>query len=259
MREFADYDILYDGGRAADVKTIMEGRGFHTEQFGTSNHDIYHKKPVLNFEMHSALFKELDEEELHNYYKDIGGKLLGEGPEKHLSPEDFYLYIIAHEYKHYYIAGTGLKSLMDTYVCLKELDLDMSYVIEEAKRIGIADFEEAIRNLSIDLFDGKELSGSEQNMLDFILSSGTHGNYNTHVSYLIGNNRFGKLGYMLGRFLVPVSKKNANYKAYARSYPVFYKYKVLLPILPFYRTARAIFTGSFRKEANAIKRTKTKG
>lgn len=56
MRQMSDRDILFDAERAEDVKTIMEEMGFSTEHFGTSHHDVYHKEPVSNFEMHSALF-----------------------------------------------------------------------------------------------------------------------------------------------------------------------------------------------------------
>lgn len=41
MRQMSDHDILFDAKRADDVKSIMEGLGFSTEHFGTSNHDVY--------------------------------------------------------------------------------------------------------------------------------------------------------------------------------------------------------------------------
>ena len=56
MRQMSDNDILYDASRSEDVRRIMEGRGFTTERIGKGNHDIYYKPPVLNFEMHTALF-----------------------------------------------------------------------------------------------------------------------------------------------------------------------------------------------------------
>jgi hypothetical protein len=55
---------------------------------------------------------------------------------------------------------------------------------------------------------------------------------------------------------VPFSKKNTSYAAYAGQYPFFYKHKILLPLLPFYRTIRAMKAGRFQAEAKAIKNAK---
>ena len=62
---------------------------------------------------------------------------------------------------------------------------------------------------------------------------------------------------MLNRFLVPVSRKNKDYAAYAGYYPIFYKYKILLPFLPLYRTFNSIKEGRFKHEAAALKNAKT--
>ena len=53
-----------------------------------------------------------------------------------------------------------------------------------------------------------------------------------------------------------VSRKNKDYAAYAGMYPLFYKYKILLPLLPFYRTFRSMKAGRFKAEARAIKNAK---
>ena len=83
--------------------------------------------------MHRALFGPGREEKLYEYYKDDEKRLLGDGYEKHLSPEDFYLYVAAREYKHYSVGGTGLRSLVDTYVYLQKEFLNMTYVARRLK------------------------------------------------------------------------------------------------------------------------------
>ena len=47
MREMADRDILFDAGRAEDVRAVMEDLGFRTESFGETHHDCYIKEPVI--------------------------------------------------------------------------------------------------------------------------------------------------------------------------------------------------------------------
>lgn len=256
MRQMSDHDILFDAKRVDDVRAIMEGLGFHTEQFGTSHHDVYHKEPVCNFEMHRMLFGPHHDEKLYEYYRDVEKRLLGDGYEKHLSPEDFYLHVIAHDYKHYSWGGTGLRPLMDTWVYLQKVTLDMDYVTAEAEKMGMAEFEAANRSLALHVFSGAELTEAERERMDHILSSGVYGSTVHHMENMVAKCRYGKLGYALERFSVPVSKKNKSYADYARQYPFFYKYKIFLPLLPFYRTFRSMKAGRFKSEARAIKNAK---
>lgn len=256
MREFADHDILFDAGRADDVKAVMEGLGFRTEDFGSHSHDAYFMEPDLNFEMHRELFSRKFNEQLFDYYEGIQEKLLGDGLEKHFCPEDFYLYLIAHEYKHYCIGGTGLRSLLDTYVYLQKNDLDMSYVTAEVEKMGIAEFEAAIRSLAQRLFTGRELTEPGREMLDYILSSGSYGTFVHTIENRMAERGWGRLRYALNRFFVPVSRKNKAYETYAAGYPLFYKHKILLPLLPFYRTFRAIKSGKLKHEAETIMKSR---
>ena len=192
MRQMSDHDILFDAKRADDVKSIMEKLGFSVEHFGTSNHDVYHKEPVSNFEMHRELFAPGPEEKLYEYYQDVQSRMIGEGYEKHLSPEDFYIYMIAHEYKHYSAGGTGLRSLVDTYVYLKKEELDLKYIATETEKIGIADFENSNRSLSQHLFSEEKLTEADKDMLEYILSSGVYGTINHRVEKRHPKNRWRK-------------------------------------------------------------------
>ena len=258
MREFADHDILIKPDRACDVKAIMEDSGYTVISYGASNHDVYQKPPFLNFEIHTALFGTQHDEAFYKYYLNIFDRLKGDGCEKRFSDEDFYLYIVCHEYKHYSNGGTGLRSLGDTYVFLKKTALDMDYVRAEAEKLGISEFEKQNRELSQHLFDLDGLTEDEVEMLRYILSSGTYGTINHRVDNAINKNGGSKLKYMFSRFFVPFSKKNKNYASYAGSYPFFYKHKILLPFLPFYRLIRSIKSGHFKHEAKAIKNAKKK-
>ncbi len=256
MRQMSDHDFLIDAERAEDIKTIMESLGFQIESFGASKHDVYYKPPVSNFQMHRTLFEPNHDDKLFEYYKDVEKRLLGDSCEKHLSPEDFYLYIIAHEYDHYSNAGTGLRSVLDTYVYLQKVTLNLAYVTAEAEKLGIAEFEAANRTLAQHLFSGAALTEADKEMLNYILESGVYGTVNHRVENAMSKYGWGKIQYALDRFFVPVSEKNPSYSDYAGQYPFFYKHKILLPLLPFYRTIRAMKAGRFQAEAKAIKNAK---
>ena len=257
MREFADYDVLFDKTRAEEVKTIMESMGFHTSLFGNGVHDVYTKKPVLNFEMHQSLFGESDGDAIYAYYQEVETHLLpGEGCERHFSPEDFYLYFLSHAYKHYEKGGIGIRALLDTYVYLTNVSLDTAYVAAEAEKLKIREFEEKNRALSMHLFGDEALSEAGAEMLSYMLSSGAYGTISHRVHNKMEKAGMGRFRYMLSRFFVPVRRSQAHYEAFAARYPVFYKYKILLPLLPFYRVFFAIKKGKFGAEAKAILREK---
>ena len=254
MREMSDIDILIDAERREDVKRIMEDLGFTTDRFGTDIHDVYKKEPVLNVEIHQSLFNSSHEAVFQTYFQNAQAKLEKQGYVCRFSPEDFYIFLIAHEYRHYYGSGTGLRSLMDTYIYTKSVSLDYSYIAEEMGKLGIAAFEQSNRQLSAKLFDGDKLTEKEQEQLDYMLSSGTYGSIQHRIENKLQKNNWTKMDYMANRFLVPVSKKNKKYRAFANTFPFFYKHKILLPFLPFYRVVRGIRNGRLSVEANALKK-----
>ena len=237
MRQMADYDILYDAGRADDMKRIMESLGFTAKRFGAGVHDSFYKEPVCNFEMHRALFGPGHDAKLYAYYRDAEKRLIrGDGCERRLSPEDFYVYMIAHEYKHYSGGGTGIRSLLDTYVYLKNRTPDMDYVSTETEKLGIREFEEKNRSLSLHLFAGEELTEADRGMLDYVIRSGTFGTVGHRVRNRVdrlGGGAHGKARYLLSRAFLPM-------KTVQSVYPFYYRHKILLPVLAVKRFGRGL-------------------
>ena len=254
LREMSDYDILIDPFRADDVKTIMESLGYSTIKFGVSNHDVYYKEPVLNFELHRELFNISVGNEVYEYFRNIDQFFQGDDCRHTLSAEDFYVYMVAHEYKHYSNSGTGLRSLLDTYVYLKQVSLNLDHLETLLRKLGLSEFEQQNRLLADHLFSNKQLSDSEKQMLQYVVSSGTYGTMNHRVDNSVKKLGGNKVRYILNRFFVPVSPNNKDYAAYAKQYPLFYKHKILLPLLPFYRLLNAFGSGRLSAEVKALKK-----
>ena len=249
MRQMADNDVLFDSSESYTVKSIMLDLGFEVEDFGESNHDIYHKPPVCNFEMHTALFlSKYSGETICDYYSNVKHKLIKDDACKfgyHFTNEDFYIFMIAHEYKHFTLSGTGLRNLVDRYVFLSKFSdrLDLSYIENELSKMGIAEYEMDARKLSFKLFNGVILSDNEKELLDFYIFSDTYGTFEKSIQNRLKKNGGGLIAivkYISDRFFVPISSKNQFYKAYVAEYPLFYKHKILLPVLPFYRLGRGL-------------------
>lgn len=260
MREMADIDILFDATRADDVKEIMLKHGFKAKSFGEKNDDDYVKPPVSNIELHRSLFGSVHDIRWYEYYKSIQEKLLKDsdnGFGYHFNADDFYVFMIAHEFKHFSSCGTGLRSLLDTYVYLTSNNLDMKYVSEEIEKLGLSNFEKMNRSLAMDLFSGKDLTDDEQEMFNYIIDSGVYGTFQNYLEHRI-NKDGGKRAYVFSRIFGPANRSDPYRMKFEKKYAFFYKYPVMLPFLPLYRLFGALKNSPKRiiNEVKAINRQK---
>ncbi len=141
----------------------------------------------------------------------------------------------AHEYKHFSHGGTGLRSLVDSYVFLNHFagNLNLEYIELELDKLGIKDYEIKRRQLVIDIFDKGRISSEQKNLLDYYIFSGTYGNIENSVRNATDKTIGSKLRYIRERLFMPMPMiKN--------SYPFFYKYKCLIPFLFVYRIVRML-------------------
>lgn len=239
MRQMSDNDILCDCNYRAKIKEIMLDMGFTCEHYGKGNDDAYFKPPVCNFEMHNELFTITHVGKLHEYYDDVKQRLVKDEDNAygyHFRTEDFYLYIISHEYKHYARGGTGVRSLVDTYVFLREFrdTLDWDYINAELAKLEIADYEQQNRELAMKVFQGQSLSEEEREQMDYYIFSGTYGTFNNSFKNLIDEKAQGsKKRYILQRVFPPLE----HYKVW---FPWAYRHKILIPVAWLFRRKKLI-------------------
>lgn len=231
MREMYDNDILFDNKYIAEVKQIMRSLGYHMSS-EISGHDLnFLKEPVLNFEMHYTLFTEYENINLHRYYSEISERLMKSSKyERKMTNEDFYIYLTAHEYKHFVESGIGLKVLVDDFVFLDkfEHDLDWDYINTELDRLGLYEYEKERRNLSQKLFSGIKLNEKKKKMLDYYIFSSSYGTQTNRIVSDLRKEKGSKIKYIFHRTFVSLDVVRIKY-------PYFYKHKFLIPILPIYR------------------------
>jgi len=262
MRSMSDNDILVDSSKIDEIRTFMTGCGY--ENYGKGKSDEAFTKAPYNYEMHKLLFAPYSGEVFYEYYKDIKSKLIKTENSNYgycFSKEDFYIYMITHEYKHFSNVGTGLRSLVDVYVYNRKFgnELDREYIEGECNKLGIAEFEKSNRELADKVLSSAELpclSKQEKEMLIFFFSSGTFGNIINRTELMMkkieksekGNY---KLHFLLRRLFPPI-------EIYVCSYPFFYKHKILLPIAWFHRLVRGIFCKNkmIRTEMNMVMKHK---
>lgn len=252
MRQMADNDILYDASRQADLTDLFVRRGYTVKSVGKSVHDIYLKPPVYNFEMHTALFSDAFKKEWAESYSSVKQCLIPDEGKKfgyHFSDEDFYVYIMAHAYKHYSNSGTGFRTLLDTFVLdwKKGDSLDRAYIDSELKKLGIAEFEEQTRIFARKLFGSakvisvKEFTEEEQKMFSYYCGSATYGTTRIFVKNKLETIQTDGKTITAGTKLRYYCSRLFPGRQWCKiSYPFFYRHPYLLPILWIYRVVRGV-------------------
>lgn len=252
MRQMSDNDVLFDPSFRPMVRSWFESRGYMVESYGKGNHDEYHKRPVYNFEMHTALFSEEAYTEFFQYYASVKNRLhpvAGGEFEYAMSDEDFYVYMVVHMYKHYFGYGTGLRSLLDLYVYHRaKPDLDRRYLDGEFEKIGILDFEKEMRALALKTFaDQPEpiaFTENEQKILYELMSNHTYGTIENVWRMQVKKTQpegasitpVVKMKYFLTRLFPNKEHMEKWCEMYA---PFFFRNKWLMPIAYIWRIVKA--------------------
>ena len=273
-RQMSDNDILFDGEYRADVCEIMKSLGYSVEAYGSSNHDVYFKDPVLNFEMHTSLFNEERQPLYADYFKHALERAESDGKGRFgykMTDNDFYIFLKAHEFKHYINNGTGLRSLVDVYVFLKakEKILDLDYITHECEKIDLAEYESLTRSLALKVFSpevskalvladrgGSEspLSDDERTLLDGFIDSSTYGTYEKFVNNLIKKEKKKKKSSTLGIKLKYISGRVfPDMKYYRTVCPEIDRKKYLIPFL----WIKRFFVIAFTRPLKTLKIIKT--
>lgn len=268
MRWMCDNDFLFgkpqpDGTvrpatdeDARGLRRIMKHLGYKTEAFGTGNHDSYQKPPFLNIEPHRRLAN--PEVDWWQYYANPWAHTRkthnGMETQRELPLEDAYLFHIAHMFKHYSSSGHGVRGLADEWVLINAWGpkMDRDYLNTELDKLGMRDFECALRRVSESIISkdtcGQALAGNaaaltqqDEQMLAYMLGSGTYGTLSNNVSNKIAkeaaeNGQKGsRARYLLHRAFPPLSHL-------AQGYPILKRAPWLLPGVYVYRLIVKPFT-----------------
>ena len=178
LREMADNDILFDNKYSKEVYDFMTARGYKSDDYNKGYHDEYLKPPAYNFEMHRQLVSSKERPKWYEYYKDVKSILINDANGKnqfYFSDNDFYVYFIVHTYKHFLNSGMGLRTVLDVYLYLNNLQdkLDFDYIEEQLKKLDAYDFEQTFRSLAFKMFgeNAKEGNAAADELQDMLRES----------------------------------------------------------------------------------------
>lgn len=266
LREMADNDILFDNKYSKEVYEFMTARGYKSDDYNKGYHDEYLKPPAYNFEMHRQLVSSKERPKWYEYYKDVKSILIKDTNENretaansesnntsnqfYFSDNDFYVYFIVHTYKHFLNSGMGLRTVLDVYLYVSNLQekLDFDYIEEQLKKLDAYDFEQTFRSIAFKMFDENLedrkwwdlFDVKEQEMLSYVLDAGTYGNLENSVAH--------KMGYTKGEKKKASDKVKYIFRRLFPSmdtieefFPFFYKHKWAIPFLYIYRIGKIPF------------------
>lgn len=224
LRSMCDVDILYDTAHLVELEEIMTERGYELkEASGTGGINVsYVRKPFMNIEFHGVLMD--SDIPLYNAYfgNDFEHTVADKGCRVKYPDEDFFVFMMAHLAKHYFHGGTGIRSLADIWLFLrKKPSLDMKAVREKLKIIRLDKFTDIIIGVNGVLFDGKEPTAQQSDIINYIFHSGTYGTAQHHSAE--GIKQISKRQYVLKRLFPDREFMSINY-------PAVKKCALLLPL-----------------------------
>ena len=232
MRISCDVDFYYDKAARPQMDGLFASLGYEKEE-ADPNHTAY-KKGRVSVEMHHNLLTDVPR--IDKYYADLWERLLPLGGYGYaMRDEDFYIYHVVHTMKHFTVAGTGIRSILDTFVFLRaKPDLDMAYLRAELEKIGLWEFHLSLVALAEVWFGGKEMPADLADVSAYVLGSGTYGKTSNAVTNRAASGRGGKLGFALRRAF-------PSYHFMAEKYPSLRRFPPALPFYWCYRILRALF------------------
>lgn len=247
MRISCDVDIYYDKSARPRMDALFAELGYEKEE-SDPNHTAY-KKGFVSMEMHHNLLT--DFANIDAYYQDVWERLIPDGDFAYrMSDEDFYIYHLVHTMKHFAHGGTGIRSVLDTFVYLrKKTDMDMDYLRTELKKLSLWEFHLTLASLAEVWFGGKEMPADLVGVSEYVLNSGTYGK-TLHTVTNLSSGKGGRLGFFFRRAFPP-------YRYMAEKYPSLRRFPPALPFYWVFRILRAAFGGEryMAKEVTASGQT----
>ncbi len=173
MRWMVDMDVLVRQSQYPAIRKSLLRAGFRFEQ--ESNHEYIFIKDGMHVELHKYLIPTYNDD-LHAYYGD--GWQLAEktGAYRYkLGAEDSFVYVLTHFAKHYRDAGTGLRPLLDLWLCIQKTAPKMDYVRAELEKLHLSVFFGHVRALLSAWFEDGAWNPTIEEMTRFIFASGSMG------------------------------------------------------------------------------------
>lgn len=228
-RYMGDLDMLIHKEQEAQAEAVMLSLGYERENENCLYHTEYNKPPHLSVELHKSLLPDSDPD--YAYFDKVWGKARQDEKNPYLyrlSPEDEYLYFIAHLRKHMEEGGIGLRMVLDCHIYTHSFKLNEAYLASQLAVLGLDSLDASIREIARCWLETGEAVPDTLSELELDIFSGSpYGSMDKLIAQRmekLGGTRWQQLfRYILPRFFRPLEEMQ-------RKYPVLKRLPVLLPV-----------------------------
>lgn len=233
MRRMVDIDVLVRQSDYPRIRKALLRQGFRFVV--ESNHEYVFEMDGIQAELHKYLIPTYNDD-LYAYYGD-GWRFARkrEGHRYALSAEDTFVYVLTHFAKHYRDAGTGIRPLLDLWLCLEKTAPDMAHVRKEAEKLNLSTFFDHTMALISAWFDGGAWSPLLEEMTRFMMESGSMGTASQSAVAAAIRKETEKPEPKWRRFFPKAEKLY-------QPYPILRKSHVFLPFVWIWRLLRSAFS-----------------
>lgn len=173
MREMSDIDIFLDKEVMPAVNEYLIKHGYAFEHKG--HHDVYRREPGICFELHETLIDRQRNTGFDKYFENPWQLSRYSEGRYMLTPENEFIYLMAHLYGHFHQGGSGIRTVLDIYLYKEKNRLDFEYISRVFEQNGILQFADNIISLADVWFAGAEATQITEELGAYMMTSGTYG------------------------------------------------------------------------------------
>ncbi|MCQ2538663.1 MAG: nucleotidyltransferase family protein [Lachnospiraceae bacterium] len=178
LREMGDIDLLVYPESFPKAEEVLETLGYVVVE-DVKQHKVYKSPGGVCVEAHHTMCDRTTDKKMYEYFCDYSKHKLKDGKKYtyEMTNEDFYVYLMAHMARHFYVKGCGIRNLVDIYIYDKVYgkQLNRAYVEQELNKIGILDYTKQMEKLTAIWLKGQETAEVYDNIFEYMLDGGSYG------------------------------------------------------------------------------------
>ena len=232
FRYLGDLDILVKQPDFQKAHEQLQQLGYEVVRQELDNHDEYHKwlyGANIIVELHRALFDDLSQfkASFQADWQDYQ-RIANSQHQYRMNPVTEYVYLIVHFAKHYFGAGSGIRSLLDVYLYGQRYGINAQHpeVARQLRGAHLDTFAHTLEHLLAVWFEEATPTVETQEMAEYVWQSGSYGD----LAQLIANkvDKQGMWAFLRQRIF-------PSYEQMKRGYAIFNKRHYPYPIAWFIR------------------------
>lgn len=240
LRLMGDADILIRQEQYGKIASMMEALGYSTKT--GEEHVFVWANDALNLELHVSLFDPRNQQ-MRDFFGDGWGLAKTQEVTRHvMSPEDAFIFEIAHFTKHYVGAGIGCRHMVDLWVYLRNHPaMNEAYIQTALEKLHMWAFYQHVRRTLAWWFEDAAPDETTELIGEVIFSSGNWGNQRTAEIASAVRKQKTAADSAHGRAMYMVRRVFPTRTTLCRLFPLLDRHPWLLPIV----WLRYIFTKLF--------------